>query len=143
MIKSTNNINRNTPIIAVTAYERTNTLQLSGIFDDTLSKPVTKDSVLRSIRQITDSLQYNSMWSNHTPLSSIVTTLSSFGSFQQHHNLSQQQQHQAISPISISKSSHFSSSSTSSSLPLNNDHHHHHSQGHQAPSSSSSSSILI
>ncbi|KAI8887230.1 hypothetical protein K501DRAFT_330660 [Backusella circina FSU 941] len=49
MIKSTNNINRNTPIIAVTAYERT--LQLANIFDDNLNKPVTKESILRCIRQ--------------------------------------------------------------------------------------------
>jgi DNA-binding response OmpR family regulator len=52
MIKYTNNINRNTPIIAVTAYERT--LQLASVFDDTLCKPVTKEIVLRCIRHITD-----------------------------------------------------------------------------------------
>ncbi|KAI8354074.1 hypothetical protein BD560DRAFT_357528 [Blakeslea trispora] len=49
MIKSTNNINKDTPIIAVTAYEET--LQQANIFDDTISKPVTKESVLRSIQR--------------------------------------------------------------------------------------------
>ncbi|KAG0172634.1 hypothetical protein DFQ28_007650 [Apophysomyces sp. BC1034] len=49
MIKSTNNVNRDTPIIAVTAYERT--VQLAGAFDDILSKPVTKDTILQRIRQ--------------------------------------------------------------------------------------------
>ncbi|TPX71930.1 hypothetical protein SpCBS45565_g00911 [Spizellomyces sp. 'palustris'] len=41
MIKSTNNINQTTPIVAITAYEQT--FQLSQGFDDTMSKPVTKD----------------------------------------------------------------------------------------------------
>jgi serine/threonine-protein kinase RIM15 len=50
MIKSTNNVNRNTPIIAITAYERT--LQLASIFDDTLSKPVTKESITKCMRQV-------------------------------------------------------------------------------------------
>lgn len=50
MIKSTSNINKNTPIIAVTAYERT--LQLASIFDSTLSKPVTKETILKCIRQL-------------------------------------------------------------------------------------------
>lgn len=57
MIKSTNNINRNTPIIAVTAYERT--LQLASVFDDTLCKPVTKEIVSRCIRHLSE-LQANS-----------------------------------------------------------------------------------
>ncbi|GAN07120.1 AGC/MAST/MAST protein kinase [Mucor ambiguus] len=56
MIKSTNNINRNTPIIAVTAYERT--LQLASVFDDTLCKPVTKEIVSRCIRHLSE-LQTN------------------------------------------------------------------------------------
>lgn len=49
MIKSTNNNNRETPIIAVTAYERT--VQLAGAFDDILSKPVTKDVILQRLKQ--------------------------------------------------------------------------------------------
>ncbi|CAO3680429.1 unnamed protein product [Rhizopus stolonifer] len=40
MITSTNNKNKDTPIIAVTAYE--STVQQTKIFDDILSKPVTK-----------------------------------------------------------------------------------------------------
>ncbi|OBZ84475.1 hypothetical protein A0J61_07472, partial [Choanephora cucurbitarum] len=43
MIKSTNNNNRQTPIVAVTAYERT--VQLAGAFDDILSKPSTSHGV--------------------------------------------------------------------------------------------------
>lgn len=49
MIKSTNNSNRETPIIAVTAYERT--VQLAGAFDDILSKPVTKHIILQRLKQ--------------------------------------------------------------------------------------------
>ncbi|KAI7853588.1 hypothetical protein BDC45DRAFT_148991 [Circinella umbellata] len=49
MIKSTNNINKNTPIIAVTAYERT--VQLAGAFDDILSKPVTKNIIYQRLEQ--------------------------------------------------------------------------------------------
>ncbi|RCH94362.1 hypothetical protein CU097_013608, partial [Rhizopus azygosporus] len=49
MIKSTNNNNRDTPIIAVTAYERT--VQLAGAFDDILSKPVTKDVISQRLKQ--------------------------------------------------------------------------------------------
>ncbi|KAI8970228.1 hypothetical protein BDF20DRAFT_838604 [Mycotypha africana] len=49
MIKSTNNINRETPIIAVTAYERT--VQLAGAFDDIVGKPVTKDVILRRLHK--------------------------------------------------------------------------------------------
>ncbi|KAI9014365.1 hypothetical protein CLU79DRAFT_767266 [Phycomyces nitens] len=48
MIKSTNNVNKETPIIAVTAYERTP--QLPGPFDDTLNKPVTKDIILQKLK---------------------------------------------------------------------------------------------
>ncbi|KAG1114477.1 hypothetical protein G6F42_014174 [Rhizopus arrhizus] len=48
-IKSTNNNNRETPIIAVTAYERT--VQLAGAFDDILSKPVTKHVILQRLKQ--------------------------------------------------------------------------------------------
>ncbi|KAI9010476.1 hypothetical protein CLU79DRAFT_773210 [Phycomyces nitens] len=47
MIKSTNNVNRETPIIAVTAYERT--VQLAGAFDDIVSKPMTKDIILQRV----------------------------------------------------------------------------------------------
>ncbi|CEP15798.1 hypothetical protein [Parasitella parasitica] len=49
MIKSTNNSNRETPIIAVTAYERT--VQLAGAFDDILSKPVTKQVISQRLKQ--------------------------------------------------------------------------------------------
>lgn len=49
MIKSTNNKNRDTPIIAVTAYERT--VQLAGAFDDILSKPVTKAIISQKLKQ--------------------------------------------------------------------------------------------
>lgn len=49
MIKSTNNNNRETPIIAVTAYERT--VQLAGAFDDILSKPVTKHVILQRLKR--------------------------------------------------------------------------------------------
>ncbi|KAJ3180750.1 hypothetical protein HDU87_001863 [Geranomyces variabilis] len=45
MIKSTNNVNQTTPIIAITAYEQT--YHLSQQFDDTMSKPVTKDVLAR------------------------------------------------------------------------------------------------
>ncbi|KAI8994838.1 hypothetical protein BDB01DRAFT_846838 [Pilobolus umbonatus] len=48
MIKSTNNINKNTPIIAVTAYDRT--FQIDETFDSIMSKPVTKDAILRCIK---------------------------------------------------------------------------------------------
>lgn len=58
MIKSTNNINKHTPIIAVTAYE--GTFQFTGIFYCTLNKPVTKESVLRCIRPLADSTWPNS-----------------------------------------------------------------------------------
>jgi DNA-binding response OmpR family regulator len=129
MIKSTNNINRNTPIIAVTAYERI--LQLAGIFDDTLNKPVTKESVLRCIRQLSDQQQqhhgHSHLWCS---TSSTITTPSSFGS--------SSQQHQIISPLSIAKPSshHFNPS-----LNINTSHH----QGASQPPlpSSSASSILI
>lgn len=49
MIKSTNNVNRETPIVAVTAYERT--VQLAGAFDDILTKPVTKAVILQRLQQ--------------------------------------------------------------------------------------------
>ncbi|KAJ3022779.1 hypothetical protein HKX48_005255 [Thoreauomyces humboldtii] len=45
MIKSTNNVNQQTPIVAITAYEQT--FHLSQQFDDTMSKPVTKDVLAR------------------------------------------------------------------------------------------------
>lgn len=47
MIKSTNNPNRETPIVAVTAYEQT--AQLAGAFDDIISKPVTKNVIAQCI----------------------------------------------------------------------------------------------
>jgi CheY-like chemotaxis protein len=49
MIKSTNNSNRETPIIAVTAYEQT--VQLAGAFDEILCKPVTKNIISQCIEQ--------------------------------------------------------------------------------------------
>ncbi|KAG0170786.1 hypothetical protein DFQ30_002014 [Apophysomyces sp. BC1015] len=49
MIKSTNNVNRNTPIVAVTAYERR--AQFAGAFDEILIKPMTKDVILQRLRQ--------------------------------------------------------------------------------------------
>ncbi|KAI9279143.1 hypothetical protein BY458DRAFT_532256 [Sporodiniella umbellata] len=52
MIKSTNNINKTTPIVAFTAYERT--FQLTKTFDDVLSKPVTKEAVVRCIKHFHD-----------------------------------------------------------------------------------------
>ena len=44
-----NNLNKSTPIIAVTAYERT--AQLAGAFDDILSKPVTKSIIYQRLQQ--------------------------------------------------------------------------------------------
>ncbi|KAI8096700.1 uncharacterized protein BX664DRAFT_259275 [Halteromyces radiatus] len=49
MIKSTNNVNRETPIIAVTAYEQT--VQLAGAFDEIVCKPVTKNVISQCIDQ--------------------------------------------------------------------------------------------
>lgn len=49
MIKSTNNNNRKTPIIAVTAYERT--VRVAEAFDDIISKPVTKDIILQRLKE--------------------------------------------------------------------------------------------
>lgn len=48
MIKSTKNCNEHTPIIAVTAYERTG--QLVDTFDDILSKPVTKEMIRQRLQ---------------------------------------------------------------------------------------------
>lgn len=49
MIKSTQNINQQTPIIAVTAYERS--AQHAGSFDDILLKPLNQSMVLQQLRQ--------------------------------------------------------------------------------------------
>ena len=49
MIKSTQNINQQTPIIAVTAYERS--AQYAGSFDDILLKPLNRSMVLQQLRQ--------------------------------------------------------------------------------------------
>ncbi|KAI7878553.1 hypothetical protein K492DRAFT_149339 [Lichtheimia hyalospora FSU 10163] len=49
MIKSTQNINQQTPIIAVTAYERS--AQHAGSFDDILLKPLNRSTVLQQLRQ--------------------------------------------------------------------------------------------
>lgn len=80
MIKSTNNINRNTPIIAVTAYEHT--LQLAGIFDDTLNKPVTKEVVMQCIQRLSNdhSSGSNPLSTNHGLWSSNSKAPSSFNS---------------------------------------------------------------
>jgi serine/threonine-protein kinase RIM15 len=75
MIKSTNNINRTTPIIAFTAYERT--FQLTKIFDDVISKPVTREAIVRCIKQFRDlPLDQTMQWSFSSP--SIETSPSSF-----------------------------------------------------------------
>ncbi|KAG0749168.1 hypothetical protein G6F23_001286 [Rhizopus arrhizus] len=75
MIKSTNNINRTTPIIAFTAYERT--FQLTKIFDDVISKPVTREAIIRCIKQFRDlPLDQTMQWSFSSP--SIETSPSSF-----------------------------------------------------------------
>ncbi|KAJ3038417.1 hypothetical protein HDV00_000605 [Rhizophlyctis rosea] len=50
MIKSTKNVNQTTPIVAITAYEQT--FQLSQQFDDTMSKPITKDMVLKILMAV-------------------------------------------------------------------------------------------
>ncbi|KAI9486921.1 MAG: hypothetical protein EXX96DRAFT_627509 [Benjaminiella poitrasii] len=56
MIKSTNNGNRETPIIAVTAYEKT--VQLAGAFDDILIKPVTKDLIHQRLQKFCKSTSH-------------------------------------------------------------------------------------
>ncbi|ORX57693.1 hypothetical protein BCR36DRAFT_580262 [Piromyces finnis] len=47
MIKSVTNINQNTPIIGVTAYEQT--YNLTQEFDDILNKPITKDDLIQEL----------------------------------------------------------------------------------------------
>ncbi|KAJ3244074.1 hypothetical protein HDU78_011472 [Chytriomyces hyalinus] len=47
MIKKTDNINSNTPIIAVTAYEQT--FSFGQQFDEILSKPVTKSALMKTL----------------------------------------------------------------------------------------------
>lgn len=82
MIKSTNNINRDTPIIAVTAYERT--VQLAGAFDDILSKPMTKDIIrdrleqfcLWSVDQLAENQRRPPFFAHHSSSSSITSTTS-------------------------------------------------------------------
>lgn len=108
MIKSTNNSNRETPIIAVTAYERT--VQLAGAFDDILSKPVTKDIILQRLKQFcgrpppvtTPSLPPSSTTSSSTLHHTTVPEASSSTALSQQ----QQQQHndskKFTSPISHS-----------------------------------------
>lgn len=49
-------------MIAVTAYECN--IQLEGIFNMTLNKPVTKEVVLRCIRQLGDSNLPANLWTN-------------------------------------------------------------------------------
>lgn len=92
MIKSTNNINRNTPIIAVTAYEHT--LQLAGIFDDTLNKPVTKEVVMQCIQRLSnDHSSGNSLLSMNQGLWSIPSSGTTPSAFS---NASNQQQTSAL-----------------------------------------------
>ncbi|KAI7898111.1 uncharacterized protein BX663DRAFT_462531 [Cokeromyces recurvatus] len=62
MIKSTNNSNRETPIIAVTAYEKT--VQLAGAFDDILIKPVTKDLIRQRIQKFCKTMNHETSTSN-------------------------------------------------------------------------------
>ncbi|TPX35989.1 hypothetical protein SmJEL517_g01853 [Synchytrium microbalum] len=52
MIKSINNINQYTPIIAITAYEQT--FSVVQLFDDVMPKPVSKDMVTRILRAVAD-----------------------------------------------------------------------------------------
>ncbi|KAI8078172.1 uncharacterized protein B0P05DRAFT_491594 [Gilbertella persicaria] len=63
MIKSTNNINKNTPIIAVTAYEKT--LQQASIFDDTISKPVKKETIMQCIQRFSNESRKNNQLAYH------------------------------------------------------------------------------
>ncbi|KAJ3073992.1 hypothetical protein HDU98_000153 [Podochytrium sp. JEL0797] len=50
MIKSTDNINRSTPIVAVTAYEQTQSLVQQ--FNDIVSKPVSKEALYRVLQAV-------------------------------------------------------------------------------------------
>ncbi|KAI8826995.1 uncharacterized protein EV422DRAFT_490988 [Fimicolochytrium jonesii] len=50
MIKTTNNVNQLTPIVAITAYEQT--YHLSQQFDDTMSKPIMKDVLQRILNAV-------------------------------------------------------------------------------------------
>ncbi|KAG5460282.1 MAG: hypothetical protein BJ554DRAFT_7687, partial [Olpidium bornovanus] len=49
MIKSTANVNRNTPIVAVTAYEHA---QMSPAFDDVIHKPITMQAIIRVLQHL-------------------------------------------------------------------------------------------
>ncbi|KAI9323113.1 hypothetical protein BX666DRAFT_2021869 [Dichotomocladium elegans] len=77
MIKSTNNTNRDTPIVAVTAYERT--ARLAGAFDVILSKPVTKNIIYQALQefcgtsgeQLDTRKNHNSSSNNHSSSSPI------------------------------------------------------------------------
>jgi CheY-like chemotaxis protein len=52
MIRSTKNINQNTPVIAVTAYEQT--FAQSQEFDDVMSKPVTRDIMAKVLDAVSN-----------------------------------------------------------------------------------------
>ncbi|KAI7895292.1 uncharacterized protein EV154DRAFT_457800 [Mucor mucedo] len=71
MIRSTNNINKNTTMVAVTAYECNN--QSEGIFDMTLSKPVTKEVVLQCIRKLGDCNLPTSLWTSSSVSPQIIS----------------------------------------------------------------------
>lgn len=59
-------------MVAVTAYECNN--QLEGIFDSTLSKPVTKEAVLQCIRKYGDYSLPTSLWAApSSPSSHIIS----------------------------------------------------------------------
>ncbi|KAJ3300280.1 hypothetical protein HK104_002479 [Borealophlyctis nickersoniae] len=57
MIKTTNNINQTTTIVAITAYEQT--FQLSQQFDETMSKPITKDMVNKILGTVAGKEQHS------------------------------------------------------------------------------------
>ncbi|KAL9540410.1 hypothetical protein MBANPS3_009696 [Mucor bainieri] len=127
MIKSTNNINRNTPIIAVTAYERT--LQLASVFDDTLCKPVTKEIVSRCIRHLHE-LQHTHNNNNNNAIHWSLSN-SSVSSSSMH------QQHPMESVFPLSTSSSPVNAKDTFSYPQPQHHSHQHSSLTSPPSSSS------
>jgi len=48
MIKSTENVNSQTPVVAVTAYEHST--KMTSVFDDMLVKPVLVDAVRQRLK---------------------------------------------------------------------------------------------
>ncbi|KAI8920021.1 hypothetical protein DFJ77DRAFT_546142 [Powellomyces hirtus] len=71
MIKSTNNVNQQTPIVAITAYEQT--FHLSQQFDDTMSKPVTKDVLWRILAAISAPNQQQQPFTGRGPMTTAAT----------------------------------------------------------------------